>query len=158
MRVQMKNSILTLMAVVGLMGLGSCNWGGGGKTTPSGPGVINATLKMHLGGSTPTKCTAPTVSWTASSPAGSTQTKTSKAIVDADNEMSKCETYRPIEASSDVTSCYCSVSVSFTSLAPGTWTVQAGGTTGPSCSVKVNPGATSVATLYTDGRACTTFP
>ena len=67
--------------------------------------------------------------------------------------MSQCFTY-DFEGTT-YTSCYCQVSVSFTSLAPGTWTVQA---YGASCSVKVKPGGTSVATLYTDGRACTTFP
>lgn len=155
MRSQLKNFILTAVVVIGLLGLWSCK---GGSSTPTPvpphtPGMINGTLNLHLGGTTPLKCTAPAVTWTASSPAGSTQTKTSPATALTDNVMSKCDTYT-FEATT-YTSCSCPVSALFTSLAPGTWTVQASGV---NCSVKVNPGQTSTATLYTDGRACTTFP
>ncbi len=161
MRSQLKNSILPTMVIVSLVGLCSCGWSvgkGGGSGTPTPvsphtPGSINATLKMNVGGGTSIKCTAPQLTWTASSPAGSPQTNTSPAIAASDNVMSQCSTYT-FEGTT-YTECYCPVSVLFTSLAPGTWTVQAPGT---QCSVKVNPGQTTTATLFTGGKPCTTIP
>lgn len=158
MRSPFENALRAVVPVVALVTLCSCKyWSGGGGTPqppgPNTPGVINGTLNVKLGGGTSTRCTVSEVDWTASSPAGSAQSKKSPAITAADNVMSQCFTY-DFEGTT-YTSCYCQVSVSFTSLAPGTWTVQA---YGASCSVKVKPGGTSVATLYTDGRACTTFP
>jgi hypothetical protein len=157
MRSKLENVCLALVPVVALLTLSSCKyWSGGGGTPPGAntPGSINSTLNMKLGGGgTSTKCTVPAVTWTASSPSGSPQTKSSPAITANDNVMSQCTTY-DFEGTT-YTSCYCQVSVAFTSLAPGTWTVQAAGAT---CPVKVNPGQISSAVLYDDGRGCTHIP
>ena len=156
MRPQLKNSLLTLTAVIVLAGLLSgagCRDWGTVSPGPNTPGSINGTLNLHVGGTTSTNCTAPAVTWAASSPAGSQQTKTSPAIAQTDNVSSVCETYN--FEGTEYTSCSCPVKQSFSSLAPGTWTIQADGV---SCSVKVNPGQTSQVTLYTDGRSCATAP
>jgi hypothetical protein len=152
MKSQFKNSILTLVVIIGLIGLWSCNRSGGNNinVSPHTPGSINAKLNFRVpGGTDPFKCTSQGLTWTASSPAGSTQTKTSPATTTSDNVFPNCST---IEGT---TECYCPTSgVSFTSLAPGTWTVQAAGA---SCSVNVKPGQTSTVNLFAD-KPCITFP
>jgi hypothetical protein len=114
---------------------------------PSGPGAINATLMVYLGsGTTSTKCVSRSVTFNASSSAGSPQTKNSTLN---ENEDSKCEEYRDIESGQTSQSCYCPARVAFTGLAAGTWTVNAGG---KSCSVNVRPGQIAAVTLYDRGR------
>jgi hypothetical protein len=136
-------------------------WSCGGKTSQgdtnsggTGPGSLNATLMVHVGGNEPIACTvSQSINWTASSPAGATQSKTSNPVTSA---TSQCDELSSIESNVKVISCSCPVQVSFTSLAPGNWTVQAGSV--GSCTAKVNPGGTSTVTMFTDGRACNTFP
>src|SRR5450759_303731 len=118
MRSQLKNSILTLVPIIGLIGLWSCGPGpttGPGPTPtpvpPNTPGSINGTLNMKVSGGTSITCTGPAVTWTASSPSGSPQTKTSPAITTSDNVQSQCSTVN-IEGTTS-TSCYCPVQVSF---------------------------------------------
>ena len=160
MRVQLRIFVPALVMVVALVCV-SCEWTGtkpGGNTNvnrPTGPGIINATLLVHVGGPSPIRCTAPSIAWTANSTAGSTQNQTSPAITESDNVLSKCDEYTPLEGTK-VTWCGCPVSVSFTGLAAGTWNIQAGSVA--SCDVPVNAGQTVVATLYTHGRPCTKFP
>jgi len=140
-----------------LAGLLACGGGGGGTNqggTGTGPGMLNPTLMVHVGGNQPTACTiSQSIPWTASSTAGSTQTKTSPPVT---NGTSQCDQLSSIESNVPIISCSCPVQVSFTGLAAGNWTVQAD--SAPSCAGKVNAGATSTMTIFTDGRACTTFP
>lgn len=154
MRAQVRIFLPTLVTAIALACMSSCN-GTGGNTTPTGPGGINATLKVHVGGGTSTKCTVAAKSWTASSTAGSTQPKTSDPIEDSDNVMSVCEEIAPLEGGVKTIQCYCPVTMSFTGLAAGTWTVQTANT---SCSGQVRPGQIATMTMFTDGRACTKFP
>ena len=159
MNLQHKNNFRTLAAMIGLAFLLSaalCSPGNNSTPitpNPNAPGGINGKLNLHLGGNAPTLCTAPEVTWTVSSTAGSPQSKKSPAITLNDNVTSQCETGQ-IEGT-NYTICSCPVSTYFTSLAPGTWTIQAGSVT---CSVKVKPSITSVVNLYDDGRSCTTVP
>lgn len=153
MRAQLRIFLPTLATAIALACMSSCN--GGGPPTPTGPGAINATLKIHVGGGTSTKCKAPAISWTASSTAGSTQPKTSKPIEESDNVMSACEEIAPLEGGVKTIQCYCPVTMSFTGLAAGTWRVQAANT---SCDGQVRPGQSVAMTLFTDGRGCTKFP
>lgn len=149
MKAQVSKLCLSLAALLA----GTTLWPGCGPATNppiATTGSVNATLKMYVGGSTQGPCTAPAISWTASSTAGSTQTKTSPAV---DNGTSQCETITT--EGGQQTICYCPVSISFTGLAPGSWTIQAGNY---GCSVTVTAGNTSTVTIFTDGRACTHFP
>ena len=155
MRSQLKTCSPILFAAIAIICVTACgDWytnSNRGGSTPTGPGTINATLMWHVGGGTPIACTTQPITWTASSTAGSTQTKTSNA----GSSTSQCEEYVPFEGSTKVTSCGCPVQISFTGLAPGTWIIQAG--TVATCSVQVGAGQTRTATLYNDGRQCTIF-
>src|SRR5262249_9510699 len=130
----------------------------GGNPTPipeNTPGTINATLYFHVQGSTPGPCgVSQRITWTANSTAGSPQTK----ATDPFNDTSKCDDYTPLEGSEKVTSCGCPVTMSFTNLAPGTWTITAGSIA--SCSATVKPGKTTVLSMFNDARPnrCQTFP
>ena len=150
MKSQLKNFIVTVVATIGLLGLWSCGStvGKDGASGPAGmPGSIMAEFHIQMDGVIPAKCTtAQAITWTASSRAGATQTKTSPAITASDNRFSKCDA-----SAGGAAICYCAVETSFVSLAPGTWTVQANEVT---CSVKVIAGNTTMANLFTGGRPC----
>jgi hypothetical protein len=151
MGTELKKCVLTFTVVIALPGLWSCN---GAPTSPttSNAGIINATLKHHVGGRTPAPCTAPAITWTAFSQAGSPQSKTSNA----GNSTSQCDELTHTEGGVKAVSCSCPVTMSFTGMAPGVWTIQAG--TFAICSAKVNAGQTVVVAMFEDGRSCKTFP
>jgi hypothetical protein len=129
MTAELKKCFITLAVVVVsviLLSCGPAGTGGGGNSTPvsqSTPGEIDATLYWFSGGGlNPVPCTHPSEPWTANSPAGSTQDKTSPAVEPGDNVSTVCEKYKDIEGA-ELTDCGCPIKVRFTSLAPDTWTV-----------------------------------
>lgn len=148
MRAELKKCVLTLTVVIAIPSLWSCN----GTPTTSSAGIINATLKLHVGGSTPEPCTAPAITWTAISQGRSPQSKTSNA----GESTSQCDELTHTEGGVKAISCSCPVTMSFTGLASGVWTIQAG--TSAICSAKVNAGQKVAVTMFTDGRSCKTFP
>jgi hypothetical protein len=123
------------------------------------PGNIKGSFRWQTAGTTPAQCSVPAVVWTASSPSQTSRTFTSTGIATTDNIMSTCSTVQQIEGP-DVIKCYCpAISVDFTSLTPGIWTITAAWTNPAGtalCRIQVQPNKTATFDQVSDAIGCAT--
>ena len=161
MKAQIKYFFLKLTILIAFFVTLSCEpvqkIGGNSTPNPNAPGEIDVTLHLLTYDGPAVRCGGRAVEWTASSTAGSTQTR--KSPQSSDNfHLPNCGDVRDVEGVIH-RYCTCPRRMIFNSLAPGTWSISARFQsnaiyTSVNCSFEVRPGQASVVDMYEDFRQC----